>query len=109
MAHARRRFSDAVKAQGKNKKRGRAHRGLTLVQRLYRVEKQARNLEPEKRHAHRDRYARPILDEMRTWLDQVLPQVPPTSATGKALHYLHMAVEEDIFFDEINNGLDDRI
>jgi len=26
---------------------------------------------------------------MRTWLDQVLPQVPPTSATGKALRYLH--------------------
>ena len=33
--------------------------------------------------------ARPILDEMRNWLDQALPQVPPTSATGKALHYLH--------------------
>jgi transposase len=30
-----------------------------------------------------------MLDEMRLWLDQVLPQVPPTSATGKALHYLH--------------------
>ncbi len=26
---------------------------------------------------------------MRSWLDQALPQVPPTSATGKALHYLH--------------------
>jgi len=41
MAHARRRFSEAVKAQGKNKRRGKAHRGLTLIQRLYRVEKQA--------------------------------------------------------------------
>ncbi len=89
MAHARRRFSDAVKAQGRNKKRGEADRGLTLIQKLYRVEKQARKLEPEKRHAHRDRHARPILDEMRSWLDQVLPQVPPTSATGKALYYLH--------------------
>ena len=89
MAHARRRFSDAVKAQGKNKRRGKAHRGLTLMQKLYRVEKQARNLTPEKRHAHRDRHARPILDEMRTWLDQAVGQVPPTSATGKALHYLN--------------------
>ncbi len=89
MAHARRRFSDAVKAQGKNKRRGKAHRGLTLIQKLYRVEKQARKLTPEKRQAHRDHHARPILDEMRAWLDQVLPQVPPTSATGKALYYLH--------------------
>ena len=56
---------------------------------LYRVEKQARQLKPEKRHAQRQLYAKPILDEIRVWLDQVLPQVPPTSATGKALHYLH--------------------
>ena len=30
MAHARRRFSDAVKAQGKKKQRGKAHRGLAI-------------------------------------------------------------------------------
>jgi len=89
MAHARRKFSEAVKAQGKNKKRGKAHHGLTLIQKLYRVEKQARKLSPEKRHQHRQRQAKPVLDAMRLWLDQVLPQVPPTSATGKALHYLH--------------------
>ncbi len=53
------------------------------------MEKQARNLTPEKRHAYRQRHARPILDEMRSWLDRALPQVPPTSTTGKALHYLH--------------------
>ncbi len=88
MAHARRRFHDAVKAQGRNKKRGKAHRGLRLIQKLYGIEKQAQNLTPEKRQAYRDRHARPILDEMRAWLDQSLPQVPPTSATGKALHYL---------------------
>ena len=89
MAHARRRFHDAVKAQGKSKRRGKAHRGLTLIQKLYRVEKQARKLTPEERHTHRQRHTRPVLKEMRGWLDRVLPQVPPTSATGKALHYLH--------------------
>jgi transposase len=89
MAHARRRFTEAVKAQGKNKTRGKAHRGLALIQRLYRVEKQTRQLSPEQRHEQRQQQARPILTEIRTWLDQVLPQVPPTSATGKALHYMH--------------------
>ena len=89
MAHARRKFTEAVKAQGKNKTHGKAHRGLMLIQKLYRVEQQTRQLDPEQRHEHRQRLARPILDEIRSWLDQVLPQVPPTSATGKALHYLH--------------------
>ena len=89
MAHARRRFSDAVKAQGRNKKRGQASRGLNLIRKLYRVEKRTRKLKPEKRQAYRDRHARLILDEMRAWLDQAMPQVPPTSTTGKALHYLH--------------------
>ena len=89
MAHARRKFSDAVKAQGANKQCGRAHRGLALIQKLYRIEKQARDLTPEGRHDHRQLHARPLLSELRTWLDAALPEVPPTSATGKALNYLH--------------------
>jgi transposase len=89
MAHARRKFSEAVKAQDKKKPGGNAHRGLALIRKLYRVEKQARKLTPEARHEHRQRHARPILDELRSWLDEALPQVPPTSATGKALNYLH--------------------
>ncbi len=89
MAHARRRFSDAVKAQGKNPRRGHAHRGLALIQKLYRIEKQTRKLKPGPRHAHRQRHARPIMNELWAWLDDALPQVPPTSVTGKALNYLH--------------------
>lgn len=89
MAHARRRFSDAVKAQGRNRKRGKAHRGLALIQKLYRIEKRTRKWDPEQRHAHRFCHAKPVLEEMRSWLDQSLPEVPPTSATGKAIYYLH--------------------
>jgi transposase len=48
MAHARRKFMEAVKAQGRNKKRGKAHRGLTLIQKLYRIEKQTRQLSPRR-------------------------------------------------------------
>ena len=89
MAHARRRFSDAVKAQGRNRRRGKAHRGLSLIRKLYRVEGQARKLTADGRYAHRQKHARPVLDEMRTWLDEALPLVSPSSATGKALSYLH--------------------
>lgn len=88
-AHARRKFDEAVKAQGRHKTRGKAHRALALIQKLYGVEKQARTLTPEARHAHRHQHARPILDELRAWLEEALPQVPPTSTTGRALNYLH--------------------
>ena len=88
MAHARRKFDEAVKAQGKKQPVGKAHVGLALIRKLYRVEKQARKLKPETRHEHRQRHACPIFDELRSWLDEALPQVPPTSATGKALNYL---------------------
>lgn len=89
MAHARRKFSDAIKAQGKKKKKGHAHHGLVLIQKLYQVEKQARRLTPDERYAHRQQQAQPVIDKLRGWLDDALPKVPPTSATGKALHYLN--------------------
>jgi len=89
MAHARRRFSDAVKAQAKNKKRGKAHRGLLLIRKLYRIERQARSLTMQSRYARRQKHSKPILKQIRKWLDDVLPQVAPTSATGQALSYLH--------------------
>ena len=119
MAHARRKFSEAVKAQGKNKnkhkKKGMAHHGLALIQKLYRVEKQARTLTPEDRYGHRQRHARPILDALRAWLDDALPQVPPTTMTGKALNYLHnewgklIRYLEDGRLEIDNNGAENAI
>ncbi len=94
MAHARRRFDEAVKAQGKNKRRGKAWHGLALIQKLYRVEKQARAMTPNERYRHRIEQAQPVLDEMRAWLEAALPQVPPKNATGKALHYLQSQWEK---------------
>lgn len=91
-AHARRKFHEAVKAQGKRKGQtggGRAQQGLALIQQLYRVEAGAKDLTADGRYALRQEKAAPILDRLRAWLDKSLPQVPPTTATGKALAYLH--------------------
>jgi transposase len=91
MAHARRRFSEAVKGQGKNKRQGKAQQGLAWIQKLYRIEKQARtqHLSSSERKAHRQQHAAPILDNLREWLDASLPTVPPGTLAGKALNYLH--------------------
>jgi len=117
MAHARRKFSDAVKAQGRNKKRGKAHRGLILIQKLYRVEQKARKLKltPEKRDALRQKQAKPLLDDIREWLDESLPQVPPSSKTGLALSYLNnewdklIAYLQDGRLEIDNNGAENAI
>jgi transposase len=88
-AHARRKFDEAIKAQGKNAKAGRATKGLAFIQRLYRIEKLARELTPEARFTLRQEQAVPVLEEIRVWLDSSLPEVPPQSAVGKAINYLH--------------------
>jgi len=91
MAHARRKFSEAVKGQGKNKRQGKAQQGLAWIQKLYRIEKQARTqqMSPSQRKTHRQQHAAPLLDKLRKWLDASLPTVPPGTLTGKALNYLH--------------------
>lgn len=90
-AHARRKFDEAIKAQGKKgkAKAGRATKGLSYIQKLYRIEKLAKELTPEACFALRQEQAMPLLSEIRAWLDKSLPEVPPQSAVGKALSYLH--------------------
>ncbi|MFV1985288.1 MAG: IS66 family transposase [Thiohalomonadales bacterium] len=90
-AHARRKFTEVVKAQGKskNKKTGKAQRGLGFIQKLYKIEKALSNATVVERNATRQRLALPVIELYRSWLDENLPKVPPTSAVGKALHYLN--------------------
>lgn len=88
-AHVRRKFDEAIKAQGQQPRHGQAHHALALIQKLYGVEKVVRHAEPAARYAYRRQHAEPILDELRAWLTETLPQVPPQTATGKALNYLH--------------------
>ena len=91
MAHARRKFSEAVKGQGKNPRQGKAHQGLAWIQHLYRIEKQARaqQLSAQARQLHRQQHAAPVLAKLRAWLEASLPGVPPGTLTGKALNYLN--------------------
>jgi len=90
LAHARRKFDEALKAQKKKGRGGLAKEGFDFIQRLYRIEREARErgLDANQRKALRDEKASPIWDELRQWLDGALGQVPPKSLTGKALAYL---------------------
>ena len=87
-AHARRKFNDAIKGQSKKRKSTIAWRGVKFIQKLYKIERAYKDAEPDARYRARQDQAEPILTKMREWLDEVLPQVPPETLTGKALTYL---------------------
>lgn len=87
-AHARRKFDEAIKAQGRKPKPGRAHQGLAYIQKLYRIEREAKEMTSEVRMIHRQQHALPLLATIRDWVTQSLPKVPPTSLIGKAITYL---------------------
>ncbi|MCG6659922.1 IS66 family transposase [Halomonas campisalis] len=86
-AHARRKFVEAQKVQPKGKT-GKADWALNQIRKLYAVETQAKTLDPEARQALREQKSRPLITQLRNWLDKSVNQVLPKSALGKALHYL---------------------
>ena len=86
-AHVRRRFVDAVRVQPKGK-RGKADEAVSLIGRLYRIEREHRDAEPEDRHLARQRCSVPMLAELHAWMLKNLPLVTPKSALGTALAYM---------------------
>ena len=87
-AHVRRKFDEAVKAQAKGKISGKAQMGLSQIQKLYAIEKQLMGKSAKECHQLRQELAKPVIEKLHTWLIKSLPQVAPTSTTGKALVYL---------------------
>ncbi|GBE11745.1 transposase IS66 family protein [bacterium BMS3Abin13] len=88
-AHARRKFTDVTKAQGKSRKAGAADKALSYIKKLYRLEKTARDnkYSPEQIYRMRQQEARPILDDFEKWLAKKKLQTPPKGLLGKAVAY----------------------
>jgi transposase len=87
-AHARRKFVDAQKANVKPKKTGKADMAISMIARLYAIEKQGREKSAEARHRLRQEQATPQLNAIREWLDKTLHHTLPKGLLGKALGYL---------------------
>ena len=79
---------DAKKIQPKGKT-GKADQALAWIQKLYLIEKHIKDDSPGQRYQIRQQQAKPIIDNIEQWLQKSLPQVPPKTALGKALTYLH--------------------
>jgi transposase len=82
-AHVRRRFYEI--AQGGNAPI--AETALARIAELYRIEGTIRGLAPEPRCAARQDQSRPLVDDLRAWLDAKLVRVPDRSRIAEAIRY----------------------
>lgn len=87
MAHARRPFVQLVKIA---KKTGKAHQIVSLIKKLYAVEKQAREnaLSPDERYALRLEKSQPLLETIKQWLDKTSKTTSPKATIGKGITYM---------------------
>jgi len=83
MAHARRKFFDLHVAN----KSQLAEQALVYIGQLYELQRQAKELEPDKRQQLRDERARPIADGLHQWMMAQRQRVPDGSGTARALDY----------------------
>ena len=86
-AHARRKFIEAQKVQPKGKT-GRADIALGMINKLYGIERDLKNVSAEQRHQGRQQHSLPLLAQLRAWLEKTQPQVTAQNALGKAVNYL---------------------
>lgn len=107
MAHARRYFEKAL-----DNDKTRAEYMLRQMQKLYEIERNSRerSIDFETRKRYRQLYAKPILEEIKVWLNENISHVLPKSAIGKAIAYtLKLWTQLEQYIDdgkfEIDNNL----
>lgn len=109
-AHARRKYNDALKAEKKNK--GRAHKAISFISKLYQLENQAKakGLSLEERYQLRQEKAQPVLDDFKEWLDKTNELLTKDSYIGKAIRYTLNQWEKLIrYIDDGELGIDNNI
>lgn len=82
-AHARRKFYDVAQATGSPV----ATEALRRIGELYAVEAQFRGQSPAHRLAARRQHSRPLVAELRAWLEAQLAQVSGRSSLAEAIRY----------------------
>ena len=85
-AHARRKFFDVAKLSPAAKT---AHAAVATINRLFDIEREsgAANETPEQRKMRRENQAKPILDELKLWLESELRELMPKSPSAQAIGY----------------------
>lgn len=86
MDHCRRKFFEAFKtSNGK----GVGKKAIVYLKKLYKIEEQIKDFSQEDKKQTRQQKSRPILNEMKTWIDEVRQKITPKSVAGKAINYAY--------------------
>jgi hypothetical protein len=83
MAHVRRKFVDVFQAEGSVI----AEEAIKRIAGLYAVEREGRGQPPHERVRLRQARAKPILDDLESWLQAQLPRISGKSELAKAIRY----------------------
>ena len=83
MAHVRREFTKVYEST----KSATAREAIERIAELYEVEKRARFKSPRQRVALRQEYAKPIFDDLETWLRAQLNKISGKTPLAKAIKY----------------------
>ncbi|MFD1852271.1 IS66 family transposase [Oceanobacillus bengalensis] len=88
-AHARRKFTDALKAlpESASTSAVKAKEGLAFCNQLFDIERDLKDVSPEDRYNKRLERSKPVLDVFSAWLREQTPRVLPKSALGQAIKY----------------------
>jgi hypothetical protein len=82
-AHVRRKFFDIHAANGSPL----AQQALDRIGALYGIEKEVRDLPPDRRRAIRQSRAGPLLDDLKAWFEATLPRISGKSELAGAIRY----------------------
>ncbi|MEO8976974.1 MAG: IS66 family transposase, partial [Casimicrobiaceae bacterium] len=82
-AHARRTFVDAHKASNSVI----AEEAIRRIGALYAIEAKVRDLDDESRQRIRNEHARPLLEDLNRWLDDLRPKVLGNTGLHRAIEY----------------------
>jgi transposase len=110
-AHLRRKFDEALKGLPPNKRSSgsRAKEALDRINRLFAIERELKRCTPEERLGIRNQKSRPLVEEFRKWLDDILPGVLPKSLFGLAVNYgLHQWTKLVRFLEDGRIELDNN-
>ena len=101
-SHARRRFDEAVKALPKAKQKdSRAYLALTMIQAIYREEKQLKELPAQERQNRRQLSVKPLVEAYFVWVRENISKVPQKSKTWEGFSYsLNQEKYLKVFLDD---------
>jgi len=116
-AHARRKFADIIKSGVCDvKSKAYAQEAITLIQKLYKIEKEIKDDPPKEKQRIRKEKSKPIIDMIRVWLDTNFFKAQELDgAIAKAFVYLNnQFIKLTVYLEDgrlniDNNGAENHI